>query len=113
MLGWQLVKVIPLRAARIAQGWFEFPYPTFKRLALFAASQNGCIAPDEWVEWLMEDDSWCLWSVETEREMMRLLVSQARMLSPEARDNLEMAILRGHRGPCIVMTLKRIGGIDM
>ena len=85
----------PLRATRIARGWFELPYPTFKRLALFAASQDDCIAPNEWVEWLVDDDSWCLWSIETQREMMRLLVSQARMLSPEARDNLEMAILAG------------------
>ncbi|MCV5359660.1 hypothetical protein OFM87_28290, partial [Escherichia coli] len=31
------------QASRIAQNWFELPYPTFKRLALFAASQDNCI----------------------------------------------------------------------
>src|SRR5690606_710102 len=31
------------RATRIAQSWFDLPYPTFKRLALFAASQDDCI----------------------------------------------------------------------
>jgi hypothetical protein len=34
------------RAARIAQTWFAMPYATFKRLALFAARHDGCIAPD-------------------------------------------------------------------
>ena len=41
------------RATRIAQAWFEFPYPTFKRLALFGASQDACIAPEQWVDWLL------------------------------------------------------------
>ncbi len=35
---------IPSSRARIAQAWFALPYPTFKRLALFAASHDGCIA---------------------------------------------------------------------
>ena len=83
------------RSAQIARDWFSLPYPTFKRLALFAASQNDCIAPNIWVEWVMDYNSWCLWSEETQRETMRLLVSQARMLSPEARVNLETAILAG------------------
>lgn len=33
------------RAVRIAETWFNLPYPTFKRLAFFAASHNDCIAP--------------------------------------------------------------------
>ena len=47
----------PIRAGEIAQDWFEIPYPTFKRLALYAASREGCFAVDKWVEWLMKDDS--------------------------------------------------------
>ncbi|WP_419590991.1 SIR2 family protein, partial [Thiolapillus sp.] len=83
------------RATRIAQSWFELPYPTFKRLALFAASQDGCIAPEQWVEWLLADDSWWLWPMETGREVSRLLVRQGRQLTPASQARLEKAILRG------------------
>jgi hypothetical protein len=51
-----------MRARRIAQSWFEMPYPTFKRLAFFAASQDGCIPSEQWVNWLLAHDSWWLWS---------------------------------------------------
>ena len=85
----------PERASRMASGWFDSPYSTFKRLALFAASQDGCIASDQWVEWLVADDAWWLWSVDTQRETMRLLVLQSANLSPEARTKLEAAILAG------------------
>ncbi len=83
------------RAARIAAAWFDLPYPTFKRLALFAASQDGCIAPEYWVEWLLADGAWWLWTVDTRREVLRLLVQQGRRLTPESQERLESAILAG------------------
>jgi hypothetical protein len=43
----------PLRAHQVALAWFDLPYSTFKRLALFAASQKDCIEPAQWVEWLI------------------------------------------------------------
>jgi len=85
----------PERAIRIAQDWFVIPYPTFKRLALFAASQGNCIPPKQWVSWLILDDAWWLWSVETQREVMRLLVLQGASLTLEDRTKLEGAILAG------------------
>lgn len=85
----------PARAKEIAHSWFRLPYPTFKRLALFAASKDDCIAPDEWTEWLLQDDAWWLWSIETKRETMRLLVSQGESLSPATRRKLETVVLRG------------------
>ncbi len=85
----------PVRARQITQDWFTMPYPTFKRLALFAASQDGCILPEQWVEWLTIDDAWWLWSVETQRETMRLLVLQGASLTPDALTKLEAAILTG------------------
>jgi hypothetical protein len=88
-------EIDPERATRIAQGWFALPYSTFKRLALFAASHDGCIAADQWVDWLVVDDSWWLWSVDTQRETMRLLVLQGAQLSSEARARVEAAILAG------------------
>lgn len=93
---WLAVKAndVP-RAAIIANGWFELPYPTFKRLALFAASHDNCIPYEEWVKWLLSDDSWWLWCVETKREVNRLFVLQGKHLSGFAQENLETAILAG------------------
>lgn len=83
----------PDRATKIAKDWFEQPYLTFKRLALFAASHDGCICPDEWVSWLLVDNCWWLWSSDTKRETMRLLVLQGQYLTPAAQDQLEISIL--------------------
>lgn len=83
------------RATRIAQAWFELPYPTFKRLALFAASHDGCIQPERWVDWLLAEGAWWLWSTDTGREVFRLFVLQGRHLAGVAQDRLEAAILAG------------------
>lgn len=83
------------RATRIAQAWFEQPYPTFKRLALFAASHDDCVASEQWVNWLLIDGAWWLWSVDTGREVFRLLVLKGRQLTGAAQDLLEAAILTG------------------
>ncbi|WP_322008036.1 anti-phage defense-associated sirtuin Dsr1 [Paraburkholderia tropica] len=82
----------PERAARIAENWFDFPYPTFKRLALFAASQTDHISPQRWAGWLLAADARWLWSIHTKREMCRLLVLQGNRLPAEARDALEAGI---------------------
>lgn len=93
---WLSVRSVePARATRIAQGWFELPYPTFKRLALFAASQDSSIAAEQWVDWLLADDAWWLWSEDLHREVMRLLVLQGKYLSTDAQQRLEAAILQG------------------
>ncbi len=92
---WLAVReVAPARATRIAQGWFDLPYPTFKRLALFAASQDDCISPEQWVEWLISDDAWGLWSLDTQRECCRLLALQGHRLTT-SQERLEGAILLG------------------
>nr|WP_230400448.1 hypothetical protein [Zooshikella ganghwensis] len=84
-----------VRATRIAQAWFELPYPTFKRLALFAASQEACVAPEQWVGWLLADDAWWLWSTDTGREVFRLFVLQGHRLAEATQERLEAAILAG------------------
>lgn len=83
------------RATRIAQAWFELPYSTFKRLALFAASHDDCIPPHQWVEWLLSEGAWWLWSTDTGREVFRLFVLQGRHLAGAAQVRLEAAILAG------------------
>lgn len=85
----------PTRATQLARAWFGTRYPTFKRLALFAASQDGCLAAEEWVDWLLADNAWWLWSLDVRREMLRLLVLQGTRISPELRVRLEAAILAG------------------
>ena len=83
------------RAARIALAWFDLPYPTFKRLALFAASHSGNIAPDVWVSWLSVDRARWLWSIHTKREALRLLVLQGQQLEATSQEQLVGAILVG------------------
>lgn len=83
------------RATRIAQAWFELPSPTFKRLALFAASQVDCIPPEQWVDWLLAEGARWLWSTDTGREVFRLFVLQGRQLAEAAQERLEAAILAG------------------
>ena len=82
-------------ATRIAQNWFELPYSTFKRLALFAASQQNCISSEHWVNWLVDDDGWWLWSADTGREVLRLFVLQGKELEGASQVRLETAILAG------------------
>lgn len=88
-------RVDAARASRIALEWFEYPYPTFKRLAFFAANNNNCIAPEKWIEWLLSDGAWWLWAVDTQREVFRLLVLQSNRLGRSSQDDLEAAILSG------------------
>lgn len=83
------------RAVRIVQTWFDMPYPTFKRLAFFSATQDGCIAPERWVDWLLADGAWWLWSTDTGREVFRLLVLQGGQLVGTTQERLETAILAG------------------
>lgn len=83
------------RATRIAQTWYELPFPAFKRLALFAASQDDCIPPEQWVGWLLADNAWWLWAMEAGREVFRLFVLQGGNLAGTAQERLEAAILAG------------------
>lgn len=84
-----------IRARYIVLDWLAQPYPTFMRLALFAATCDG-VAPDgEWVDWLLANEGWWLWSVQTQRETMRLLVLRGAQLPDVQKIRLEAAILDG------------------
>lgn len=85
----------PKRAHQIALSWFEEPYATFKRLALFAAAHDNSVDGATWVEWLTSDKTWWLWTIDVRREVMRLLVQQGANLSQASRNELEEAILAG------------------
>lgn len=85
----------PTAAICMAESWFGKPYPTFKRFALYAAAQDGVIAPARWVDWLRQDNGYWLWSSETRREVCRLLVQQGHSLGTVLREQLEEVILAG------------------
>ena len=85
----------PDRALAAAQAWSQLPYPLFRRLAFFAAAQHGVVPPGQGLGWLLADDHWWLWSVETQRETMRLLVALGLQLDDDELTRLERAILAG------------------
>lgn len=82
-------------AHHAAEGWWLVPYPVFKRLAFFAAAQDGVIPQRQALDWLLSENGWWLWSTETQREALRLLVALAPKLSNSEIAELEQAILKG------------------
>lgn len=85
----------PERARIVAETWAHGPYPVFRRLALFAATQGRIIPLRQAIDWLLADGRRWLWTEETRRETMRLLVSLAPQLDAATRAELEQAILSG------------------
>jgi hypothetical protein len=75
--------------------WLGYQYPIFRRLAFFAATATDLFAPDHALQWLLSDRSWWLWSVETEREAIRLLAKLAATLSAPDEALLLSAIVQG------------------
>lgn len=90
-----MVQVNPPQAKLVVEGWWQTPYPLFKRLAFFAATNSNLITPRKALDWLLTDERWWLWSVEIQREMFRLLVSLAPKLDARGLEELEQAILAG------------------
>jgi hypothetical protein len=82
-------------AAQLALRWFEIPYPTFKRLALFAASRNPQISAEVWAQWLLSENGKWLWSLETRRETMRLFATRGADLTGQIKEDLETKVLEG------------------
>ena len=88
-------KKCPQLARLETRHWLSIPYPLFRRLVFFAAANSDLFAPREILDWLLSNDHWWLWSVETERETLRLLVTLAPKLDDQKREVLEQAILQG------------------
>ena len=94
--GWIDVSESERRRARlVAESWWEMPYPVFRRLALFAATQGTVVSADCAVEWLLDEGGWWLWSVCTHREVSRLLVALSAHLGGELQRRVEEAIAEG------------------
>ena len=86
----------PVRARRVAEEWQRTPYPLFKRLAFFAAKHHDIIPTALALEWLLADNGWWLWTEETRRETIRLMVAIAGGLNPHSEEmrKLTSAIIK-------------------
>lgn len=85
----------PKRARHIAEGWWQIPYPLFKRLVFFAATHDHVISHGKALSWLLADNHRWLWSSETQREKIRLITVLAPALSQPGLKKLEKSILKG------------------
>ena len=85
----------PQQAWIAAQTWWQFRYPLFRRLAFFAGAQGEVVPHPVALQWLLADECWWLWSIETRREAIRLLVALAPKLDDAELSELEFAILAG------------------
>lgn len=83
------------QAVRIAEEWWNTPYPIFKRLAFFAATHTEVITKSQSVSWILSDGGWWLWSVETGRELHRLIATLSPGLDAQLQTKLESAIVKG------------------
>ena len=93
---WRATAVESRDQARLAADtWSQISYPLFRRLAFFAAAQDDIVPHGNGLDWLLADNSWWLWSIETQRETMRLLVVLAPKLDEDELAKLEHAILAG------------------
>lgn len=90
-----MAAVSPDQARLAAEGWSQVPYPLFRRLSFFAAAQQGIVPVSLGLAWLLADDGWWLWTVETQRESIRLLVALAPQLEGDGLAMLQRAILAG------------------
>lgn len=75
--------------------WWNEPYPIFRRLVFFAATDLDVFSRHQAVDWLLADESWWLWSVETQREVIRLLVASAPAMNQDELLRIEQALLAG------------------
>ena len=85
----------PERARQEVERWSAISYPLFRRLVFFAATQTGLFPSRQALDWLLMDEAWWLWSIETEREALRLLVTIAPQLDAQNAEILERAIMEG------------------
>jgi hypothetical protein len=85
----------PNAARAEVQRWLGYPYPLFRRLAFFAATTTDLFSSATSIQWLLADQNWWLWSVETEREAIRLMTKLAKTLPISDSRPLQMAILQG------------------
>lgn len=75
--------------------WQSIRYPVFRRLTFFAGTKTDIFSRSQLITWLLEDDHYWLWSSDTKREVIRLLVFLAPNMNIEECKQIEDAILIG------------------
>lgn len=90
----ETARTAPHLARAEASRWMSLRYPLFRRLAFFAAKHRDVYTVASALEVLL-DDPWWLWSTETQREAIRLLVAIAPHLDDVDSLRLQNVILVG------------------
>jgi len=75
--------------------WNLIKYPLFKRLVFHAATESPLVNLTEGLEFLLQENAWWLWSPETQRESLRLLIHLTDRLDGSQRGELCIVILEG------------------
>jgi len=75
--------------------WGALKYPVFRRLTLHALSVSDAMSQDEMIAYLLGSDGWWMWSVETRREVFRLLAVVWPNMSDSNTRLLFETILKG------------------
>ncbi len=71
---WQeLCLAIPNNAKALVEVWKTINYPIFRRFVIYAMAESDLFSAKESLDYLLSDNSWWLWSIETQREKYRLL----------------------------------------
>ncbi|HRV71332.1 MAG TPA: SIR2 family protein [Thermovirgaceae bacterium] len=83
------------KARLAAENWWQISFPLFKRLVFFASTYDDVVEKRQALEWLLTDEQWWLWSLETEREAIRLIVALSSKWNVKEMGKLEQAILLG------------------
>ncbi|MFQ5728872.1 MAG: hypothetical protein ACE5GN_00740, partial [Waddliaceae bacterium] len=77
------------------QTWRLIDYPVFRRLVLYAMVSKPVLTVKESLEYLLLDDAWWLWSVETKREKFRLLANLWPKLEIDQAERLLKVVAKG------------------
>jgi hypothetical protein len=85
----------PALAESELERWNLIKYPLFKRLVFHVATESPLINNTQGLKYLLQDSAWWLWSPETQRESLCLLIHLADRLDGSQRSELCTAILEG------------------
>ena len=86
----------PELAREVLSKWMKIEYPLFKRLSLYGLANSDFFDVKTKVLFLQKEESWWLWSSETEREVYRLLAHLSGITNEDVEQNLFEVI---HIGP--------------
>jgi hypothetical protein len=90
-----LSKISVKAASRAAIDWWVLPYPIFKRLAFFAAAETEQIPAQLINEWLNENNSYWLWSLISQREVLQLLATLPKRMNEHEFQQLLSNVTNG------------------